>query len=95
MPTRETTPAGGRGGAALNPTEARRAALREVMAGKVDYVSGSGAFYVDTEEIAGARRRTFAEVRRAGLVTGGGEAERAPLALTDKGRTTAREWGIG
>lgn len=92
MPNEST--ASPEGGGTLKPTDTRKAALREVMDGGVEYVTGSGSFYVGGEELTGARRRTFAEFRRAELVTGGGQADRRRLTLTDLGRRTAREWGL-
>lgn len=78
----------------LNPTDARKAVMNEVIAGRVDYVSGAGIFSVDGGSITGPRRRTYAEMRTNGLVEGGGEAEPKPLKLTRKGEELAREWGL-
>lgn len=78
----------------LNPTDARKDVLMEVVAGRVGYVTGAGVFYLDGEAITGPRRRTYAEMRTAGLVDGGGAAEPKPLKLTPTGEAVVREWGL-
>jgi hypothetical protein len=75
-------------------TYARESALDAIIAGRVQYVRASGVYYLDDVEVTGARRRTFAGLVRAGLATGGGEADRAPLVLTAGGRELAGDWEL-
>lgn len=71
----------------LNKTDSRLTALREVDSGTIDYDPQSGT-YTDAEgSVSGARRRTFAELRTAGVIKGG-----TPVALTDEGRTLIETW---
>ncbi|NUT90831.1 MAG: hypothetical protein HOY78_02260 [Saccharothrix sp.] len=75
-------------------TQARESALRQIVAQRVQYVRASGVYYLDGVEVSGARRRTFAGLVLADLATGGGQADRAPLELTDAGRALARDWEL-
>lgn len=72
---------------ALNKTESRLGALREVDEGKISYDPRSGT-YSDTDgTVSGARRRTFSELRIGGAIAGDG-----PVVLTEVGRTLIDTW---
>jgi hypothetical protein len=88
----------------VKKTDSRVAAIRDVIRGIVTYKTKTGEFFdIDGGEVTllpGARRRTFAELRAAGLVTTtNAEIEATPvtalpLVLTEKGLETADEWGL-
>lgn len=71
----------------MNKTDSRLTALQEVEAGKIDYVPLKGTFREGPEEVSGARRRTFAELRTAGVIEGG-----EPMVLTESGQKLIKEW---
>jgi hypothetical protein len=72
----------------LNKTDSRLIALREVNSGVISYDPRSGTYSdADGYSVSGARRRTFAELRAAGVIAGG-----TPVELTDSGRTLIDDW---
>lgn len=73
----------------LNKTDSRLIALREVDSGKIGYDPQSGTYTDPDGSVSGARRRTFAELRAAGVIEGG-----APVALTVEGRTLIGDWEL-
>jgi hypothetical protein len=73
----------------MNKTDSRLAALREVEAGRINYEQLTGTFRDGGEEVSGARRRTFAELRAAGAIEGGN-----PVALTEGGKVLLKDWGV-
>jgi hypothetical protein len=83
----------------LNKTDSRATALAEVKAKRVVYDPRIGEYAVkgeeDTEETArGARRRTYSELRTAGLVTTGSLSQPSLVSLTPLGNDVAEEWEI-
>lgn len=72
---------------ALNKTDSRLGALREVAEGKISYDARTGTYSDSEGAVSGARRRTFAELRTGGAIKGG-----APVELTDAGGKLIEEW---
>lgn len=60
----------------LKITERRKLGLEAVQASRVEYDPARAAYLVDGAEVDNWDRRTFAELRRAGLIE--------PVQLTDK-----------
>lgn len=85
-----------------NRTESRASALAEVHAGKIFYGEKSGVYFENATSgltpLVGARRRTFAELRQAGVVepteTEGVEEGRKLLTLTTEGLSLIRDWEV-
>lgn len=72
----------------LNKTESRLTALREVQAGKISYDPRSGTYFdAAALPVSGARRRTFAELRAAGVIDGD-----APVVTTPAGDKLIEDW---
>lgn len=71
----------------LNKTDSRLIALTEVDSGSINYDAQSGTYSDADGSVSGARRRTFAELRAAGVIKGG-----TPVELTDSGRTLIDDW---
>lgn len=71
----------------LNKTDSRLTALQEVESGEIGYDPQSGTYSDADGSVSGARRRTFAELRAAGVIKGG-----KPVALTDEGRALIDSW---
>lgn len=84
----------------INKTDSRVEALGEVMGGGVRYDERNGEYLItehgEQTRISGARRRTFAELHRSGLIEPAPErgAEAAALELTASGSETAQAWGV-
>lgn len=83
----------------LNKTESRVTALDEVKAGLVDYNPVTGEYFVGTEQhrrdiVRGARRRTFAELRSAGLIEPQSRSQVSAVTLTTEGADLSGDWGI-
>jgi hypothetical protein len=75
---------------ALNKTDSRLGALREVAEGAISYDARTGT-YSDTQgTVSGARRRTFAELRTSGAITSASDGD--GLVLTPSGETLIEEW---
>lgn len=74
---------------ALNKTDSRLGALREVDEGKIHYDPRSGTYSDPDGAVSGARRRTFSELRIGGAIEGDGQ-----VALTKTGRTLIDTWGV-
>ncbi len=73
---------------ALNKTDSRLMALREVSEGKISYDARSGTYSDPDGSVSGAKRRTFAELRTGGAIEGGD-----PVTLTETGRELIQTWG--
>lgn len=83
----------------LNKTDSRVTALTEVMAKRVMYNPRLSEYLVEDEDgsresARGARRRTYAELRTAGIVESTSLTEPSLVRLTNLGETIADEWGI-
>ena len=84
----------------LNKTDSRVSALAEVKSGRVAYDPSLGEYEVtgtdggDTETARGALRRTYSELRSAGLVHPADPEAKSTMTLTDRGAVAAREWEI-
>lgn len=72
---------------ALNKTNSRLEALREVAQGEISYDPQMGAYSDANGTVSGARRRTFAELRTTGAITGG-----SPVVLTAVGDRLINDW---
>jgi hypothetical protein len=72
--------------APLNMTERRRVGLVTVRDERVSFIPATALYYVDGELAGNWDRRTFAELRRSGLIDVQGEGRSVPMALTDAGR---------
>jgi hypothetical protein len=72
---------------ALNKTDSRLGALREVAEGKITYDPRTGTYNDASGTVSGARRRTFAELRTGGAIEGG-----APVTLTASGGRLIEDW---
>jgi hypothetical protein len=72
---------------ALNKTESRLGALREVEGGKISYDPRSGTYRDVNGAVSGARRRTFAELRASGAIETG-----EPVTLTPFGTSLITNW---
>jgi hypothetical protein len=72
---------------ALNKTDSRLGALREVAEGKISYDARTGTYRDADGTVSGARRRTFAELRTGGAIKGG-----APVELTESGGQLIANW---
>lgn len=73
----------------LKITERRKLGLEAVQAGRVEYNPALAVYLVDGEPVDNWDRRTFAELRRAGLVEPVPLDDKRvvrPLALTGDGR---------
>lgn len=73
----------------MNRTDSRLVALQEVDAGRISYEQLTGKFRDGDEEVSGARRRTFAELKAAGAIEGG-----KPVTLTEGGKVLLKDWGV-
>lgn len=83
----------------LNKTDSRATALIEVKAQRVTYNPRLSEYLVEGEDGAqesarGARRRTYAELRTAGIVESTSLTEPSLVRLTNLGENIADEWGI-
>lgn len=72
---------------ALNKTDSRLGALREVAEGKISYDPRTGTYSDAEGAVSGARRRTFAELRTGGAIEGG-----QPVRLTTSGGKLIEDW---
>jgi hypothetical protein len=73
----------------LKITERRKLGLEAVQAGRVEYNPALALYLVDGEPVDNWDRRTFAELRRAGLVEPVSLEDKRvvrPLTLTSNGR---------
>ena len=77
----------------INKTESRVEALAEVKAGRISYDPAVGEFFADGERVSGAKRRTLAELRQAGMITLVGDV-RSTVEVTAAGDEIGHEWGI-
>lgn len=84
-------------------TEPRVSALAEVRDRKIFYGQRSGAYFESTqggmEQLTGARRRTFAELRQAGVIEpvtipGLAEDRRLMAPTTPEGWDLIRDWQV-
>lgn len=83
----------------LNKTDSRVSALAEIKAQRVTYDPRIGEYAVkddsgEEEAARGARRRTYSELRAAGLVTTASVLSKAVVELTNLGVETADEWEL-
>lgn len=83
----------------LNKTDSRVTALAEVKAGRVTYNPSVGEYAVkdddgSVETARGARRRTYSELRTAGLVESTSLSMPSEVKLSNLGRDVAEEWEI-
>lgn len=83
----------------LNKTDSRVTALAEVKAARVIYDPRVGEYSVTVDDgsreaARGARRRTYSELRSAGLVESTSLSTPSPVRLTRLGGDVAKEWGI-
>ena len=83
----------------LNKTDSRVTALTEVKAGRVTYNPRLSEYLVEDEgggreSARGARRRTYAELRTAGIVESTSLTDPSLVRLTNLGETIADEWGL-
>lgn len=83
----------------MNKTDSRAAALRQVAGELIVYRPLTGEFLEKQGEarvtIAGPQRRTFAELRTAGLISYvEGPDREVPMRLTETGEEVAEEWGL-
>jgi hypothetical protein len=84
---------------APNKTDSRVTALARVKAGLVDYDPSIGEFLVadesgDKEIVRGAQRRTFSELRAAGVIESSSVSTSGLVKLTGSGESLAGEWEI-
>lgn len=76
---------------ALNKTDSRLGALREVADGKISYDPRSGTYSDAEGTVSGARRRTLAKLRTGGAIESGSEPG-SLIMLTDTGRKLITDW---
>lgn len=77
----------------LKITERRKAGLEAVQAGRVEYDPARAVYLVDGAAVENWDRRTFAELRRAGLVEPvqlEDKRVQRPVALTGDGRIAVK-----
>lgn len=78
----------------IKRTDARSVAMRQVMDRFVTYDAASGEFAFKGVTLAGAMRRTYAELRQAGIFAVGAQGV-STVALSDPtGKDLARDWGL-
>lgn len=83
----------------INKTESRVAALTQVIRDAVMYRPLTGEFLAVQGSarvvIAGPQRRTYAELRQAGIIQFQESGEReVPMRLTESGEDVADQWGL-
>jgi hypothetical protein len=82
----------------LNKTDSRVTALSEVKAAVVSYDPSVGEYYVTVDSgneiVRGARRRTFAELRAAGLIEPTSRSQVSTVELTTAGADLGQDWEI-
>lgn len=71
----------------MNKTDSRLKALIDVRDGKIKYDALTGTYSGPEGAVSGARRRTFAELKSAGVIEGG-----APVTLTESGCVLITNW---
>ncbi|HET9144123.1 hypothetical protein [Actinophytocola sp.] len=76
---------------ALNKTDSRLVALREVSEGKISYDPRTGTYSDENGTVSGARRRTFAELRSNGAIEVGGTSVHR-VTLTTAGSDLVSAW---
>lgn len=83
-----------------NKTDSRVAALAEVKSGQVEYDPSIGEYLVTEGDevkqiVRGARRRTFSELRTAGVIEPSSISASGLIRLTGEGVKLAKDWRVG